>query len=73
MMHIILDLVKETKGKVVVPKIIERRALEYLTEPHDILKWFYDNYERIDEYDYKEDEEQDVHIYIYRLNIYYHV
>ena len=28
MMHILLDLYKETKGKVVVPKIIERRALE---------------------------------------------
>ena len=64
MMHIILDLFKETKGKVVVPKIIERKALEYLTETHDILKWFYDNYERIDEYDYKEDEDQDVQTYI---------
>ena len=49
MMHILLDLFKETKGKVVVPKIIQKRALEYLTETHDVLKWFYDNYERIDE------------------------
>ena len=48
MMHILLDLFQETTGKVVVLKIIERRELEYLTETHDVLKWFYDNYERID-------------------------
>ena len=64
MMHILLDLLKETKGKVWVPKIIEKRALEYLTETHDVLKWFYDNYERINEDEYEEEEEQDVQTYI---------
>ena len=41
MMHILLDLFKETKGKFVVPKIIERRALEYLPKTHAVLKWFF--------------------------------
>ena len=31
MMHILLDLFKKTNGIVVVPKIIEKKALEYLT------------------------------------------
>ena len=47
MMHILLDLFKETKSIVVVPEIKSRRSLEYLTETHYILKWFYDNYEKI--------------------------
>ena len=64
MMHILLDLFKETKGRVVIPAIISKLALEYLTKTHDVLKWFYDNYERIDDYDYEEDEEQDVLTYI---------
>ena len=64
MMHILFDLFKKTEGKVIVPRIIEKRALEYLTETHDVLKWFYDNYERIAEYDYKEGAEQDVQTYI---------
>ena len=71
MMHILLDLFKETKGKVVVPKIISKRSLEYLTETHDVLKWFHD-YEKIED-DMEENEEQDVLTYIYRLKIYYHV
>ena len=49
MMHILLDLFKETKGKVLVPKIIRKKLLEYLTETCDILKWFYDNYERVED------------------------
>ena len=40
---------KKTNGIVVVLKIIEKRALEWLTETEDVLKWFYDTYERIDE------------------------
>ena len=56
MMHILLDLFKKTNGIVVVPEIIKKRALEYLTETHDVLKWFYDTYERIDE-DMEEHEE----------------
>ena len=56
MMHILLDLFKETNGRVIIPAIINKRALEYLTETNDVLKWFYDNYERIDDYDYEEDE-----------------
>ena len=64
MMHILLDLFKETNGRFIIPAIINKRALEYLTETHDVLKWFYDNYERIDYYDYEEDEEQDVLTYI---------
>ena len=47
MMHILLNVFNETKGKVVVPEIISKRSLKYLTETHDILKWFYANYERI--------------------------
>ena len=64
MMHILLDLFNETNGKVVVHKIIKKRALEYLTETHDVLKLFYVKYDRIDEDDYEEDEEQDVLTYI---------
>ena len=64
MMHILVDLFKETNGKVVIPEIINKRTLEYLTETHDVLKWFYDNYERIYDYDYEEDEEQNVLTYI---------
>ena len=63
-MHILLDLFKDNNGKVVVPKIIQKKKLEFITETHDVLNWFYDNYERIDEYDYNEDEEQDVQTYI---------
>ena len=64
MMYILLDLFKETKGRVVVPEIINKRSLEYLTETNNVLKWFYVNYERIDKDDYKEEEEQDVFTYI---------
>ena len=64
MMHILLYLFKEANGRVIIPAIINKKALEYLTETHEVLKWFYDNYERIDTYDYKEDEEQDVLTYI---------
>ena len=65
MMHILLDLFKETKARVVIPEIINKRSLEYLTETHDVLKLFYDNYKRIDEDDYeKEEEEQKVLTYI---------
>ena len=41
MMHILLDLFKETNGKVIIPAIINKRALEYLTKTHDVLKWFF--------------------------------
>ena len=64
MMNILLDLFKETKGRVVIPKIINKRSLQYLTETHDVLKLFYDNYERIDVDDYEEEKEQDVLTYI---------
>ena len=60
MMHILPDLFKETKGKVVVPEIISRRSLQYLSETHDVLKWFYDNYERIED----DSEDQNVLTYI---------
>ena len=64
MMHILLDLFKTTKGIVVIPAIINKSALEYLTETLDVLKWFYDNYEKIDNDDYEEEKEQDVLTYI---------
>ena len=63
-MHILLDLFKETIGRVVIPEIIYKKSLEYLTETHDVLKWFYDNYERIDEDDYLKEKTQDVLTYI---------
>ena len=59
LMQILLDLFKETKGRVVIPEIINITSLKYLTETRDVLKWFYDNYERIDEDDYDEEDEQD--------------
>ena len=62
MMHILLDLFKKTNGIVVVPSIINKRAFEYLTETHDVLKWFYDTYERID--DDEEEKQQNVLTYI---------
>ena len=62
MMHILLNLFKKTNGIDVVPAIINKRALEYLTETHDVLKWFYDTYERID--DMEEQKEQDILTYI---------
>ena len=72
MMHILPDFFKETKGKIVVSIIIDKRVLEYLTETHDVLKWFYDNYQRIDEYDYKKTKNK-MYKHIYQLKIYYHV
>ena len=57
---------KITNGTVVVPAIINKRALEYLTETHDVIKWFYDTYERINEdmEEQVEHKEQDISTYI---------
>ena len=36
MMQILLDLFKETKGRVVIPEIINNKFLQYLTKTHDV-------------------------------------
>jgi phage/plasmid-associated DNA primase len=48
MMKYLLNIYQETKGELYIPESIRQRSLEYITYSNWALKWFKENYEKIE-------------------------